>query len=226
MKTKSIATLLFSIILLTNVFAQDNYTKLQQKVDSLEIQLKKVCDSHPYAMGDTLNWANGLFIGGKAGTNYSMNLEVGYMFKTGSNPGMSLGDDYIGKRKDYRWGFSAGMQYFSNEPVFKSDVTFYKSTGYGTYGKFNFGSPVLLNFISFSCHLKAMYTVPTKDNDHKIRDNRMVYGYGYDIDFWVTETECATLGYTDESDSFFGGHEDDPIYPSKIRFVFGLKMFF
>ena len=124
---------------LSNVYAQDNYTKLQQKVDSLEIQLKKVCDSHPYGMGDTLNWGNGLFVGAKAGTNYSMNLEIGYMFKTGKNPGMSLNDDYIGKRKDYRWGFSVGAQYFSNEPVFKSDVTFYRSTGYGPYAKFNFG---------------------------------------------------------------------------------------
>ena len=71
-----------------------------------------------------------------------------------------------------------------------------------------------------------MYAIPTKDNDHKIRDNRMVFGYGYDIDFWVTESETASIGYTDESDTFFGGHKGDPIYPSKIRFVFCLKTFF
>lgn len=226
MKSKSIITFLLSILFLSNLYAQDNYTKLLQKIDSLEIRLEKIYENHPYATSDTVNWGTGLFGGGKTGTNYSMNLEIGYMFSTNKNPKVSLSGDYIGKRKDYRYGFSTGLQYFSNEPVFKNDVTFYRSTGYGAFGKFNFASPVLLNFISFSCHLKAMYTIPAKNNDHKIRDNRMVYGYGYDIEFWITENECATLGYTDESDSFLGGHKDDPIYPSKIRFVFGIKHFF
>ena len=215
MKTKSTIILLFSIILLSNLYAEDNYKNLQQKIDSLETRLEKIdiepVDNNPYATDDTLNWGTGFFIGGKAGTNYTMHLEVGYMFRTSKKPRASLSRDYIGKRKGKRFGISAGMQMFIDEPVFKNDATFYKSTGYGVFGKFNFGSPVLLNFISFSGHLKAMYTIPATDNDHNITDARMVYGYGSDIEFWLTENACVTLGYTDERDSFFGENKDDPI---------------
>ena len=230
MKTKSTIILLFSIMLLSNLYAQDNYKKLHQKIDSLETRLEKIhnaqVDNNPYTTGDTLSWGTGFFGGAKTGTNYTLNFEIGYMFRLRKKPLASLSGDYIGKRKDYRIGISAGIQYFSDEPVFKNDITFYKSTGYGCFGKINFGSPVLLNFISFSWHLKAMYTIPTTDNDHNITNERMVYGYGNDIEFWIWENACVTLGYTDEQDSFFGKHKDDPIYPSKIRFVFGMKTFF
>ena len=229
MKIKSIKILLLSIILLTNLYAQDNYIKLQQKIVSFETRLEKYykqADNNPYATGKALNWGNGVFVGGKTGTNYTINLEIGYMWNISNNEPSSFSRDYIGKRYDYRYGISAGMQMFIDEPVFKNDVTFYKSTGYGPYLKFNFGSPVLLNFISFSGHIKVMYTIPTSDNDHKIRSERIVYGYGNDIEFWLTKNECMTIGYTDESDSVFGENDDDPIYPSKIRFVFGFKTFF
>jgi hypothetical protein len=191
MKTKSTIILLFSIILLSNLYAQDIYKKLQQKIDSLETRLEKICieqvDNNPCATGDTLNWGTGFFGGAKAGTNYTFNFEIGYMFRISKNPLASLSRDYIGKRKDYRFGLSAGMQMFIDEPVFKNDLTFYKSTGYGPYFKFNFGSPVLLNFLSFFWHLKAMYTIPTTNNDHNITGERMVYGYGNDIEFWLSE---------------------------------------
>ena len=230
MKNIITATVLVTIFLFSNAYAQDNLFKLQQKVDSLEVRLdifqKQQLANNPYSNGDTLKWGTGFFLGGKSGSHYSLNLEAGYMWKTDDDPGMSLSTDYIGKRSDYRYGVGGGVHYFADEPVFKDDVTFYKSTAYGFFGKFNFASPVLLNFISFSCHLKGMYTIPTSDNDHNFRDKRMAYGYGYDIEFWVTEDECATLGFTDESDNAFEENDDDMIYPSKIRFVFGFKTFF
>ncbi|NQT27783.1 hypothetical protein HQ585_20670 [candidate division KSB1 bacterium] len=230
MKTKSTIIFLFSIVWLSNLYAEDNYEMLQQKIDSLETRLDKIyteqVDNNSDAPGDALNWGSGLFLGAKTGTHYTLNFEIGYMFRTSKKPWASLTRDYIGKRKDYRFGISTGVQMFNDETVFKDDLTFYKSSGYGVYGKIAFGSPVLLNFISFSWHLKAMYTIPAKNNDHNITDERMVYGYGNDIEFWLTENECVTLGYTDEKDSFFGENNDDPIYPSRIRFVFGFKTFF
>ena len=230
MKTKSTLIVILSIILLSNLNAQDNYKELQQKIDSLETRLEKIynkqADNNPNAAVDTLNWGTGFFVGGKTGSHYTMNLEIGYMFGLSKKPLASLSSDYIGKRKGYRLGISAGIQFFDDEPVFKNDVTFYKSSGYGVYGKFNYGSPILLNFISFSGHIKAMYTKPEFDNDHHITDGRMVYGFGNDIEFWLTENECVTIGYTDEGDSVFGENKNDQIFPSKIRFVFGLKMFF
>ena len=147
------------------------------------------------------------------------------MFR-GRRPFSSSARDYIGDQKDYRYGVSAGVQTFSDESVFINDLTFYKSSGYGIFGKFNFGSPVLLNFMSFSGHIKAMYAVPGKSNDHNITEGRMVYGYGNDINFWLTDNSCVALGFTDERDSVFGTHKNDAIYPSKLRFVFGIKSFF
>ena len=70
-----------------------------------------------------------------------------------------------------------------------------------------------------------MYTIPSSGNDHNITDERIVLGYGNDIEFWIWENACVSVGYTDEQDTAFG-HKDDPIYPSKIRFVFGMKTFF
>jgi len=237
MKTKSTIILFFSILLLSNLYAQDNNKKLLQKIssletriDSLETKLKNISieqiDNNLNAVSDSLNWGNGLFVGGKTGTHYTFNYELGYMFRISKNPLAFLSRDYLGKRKDYRVGISAGMQWFNNEPVFKNDLIFYKSTGYGVYGKVDFGSPVLFNFISFAWHLKVMYTIPASGNEHNITDERIVLGYGNDLEFWLTENECVTIGFTDEQDSFFGGHKDDPIYPSKIRFVFGFKTFF
>ncbi len=237
MKSKSILFLLFNIILTSNLYAQDNYIKLQKKIvsletriDSLETSLEKIfieqANNNPYTKSEILNWGTGFFGAGKTGTNYTMNFELGYMFRIKKKPLASMSRYYIGKRKDYRFGISAGMQWFSNETVFKNDITFYRSTGYGAFGKFNFGSPVLLNFISFSGHLKVMYLVPSNDNDHNITDARMAYGYGNDIEFWLTENACVTLGYTDERDSVFGENKENPVYPSKVRFVLGFKTFF
>ncbi len=203
MQFKNIRTLIVTMIFVSTAFAQTDHSAKQTA-----------------AMGQ------GLFMGAKSGTDYMFNLELGYLWKTGENPGMALNENYIGERSDYRYGISAGVQYFKNEPVFASDVRFYRSTAYGPYLKLHFGSPVLMNFVSYTCHFKGMYTIPTGGNDHGISDKRMVFGYGYDVEFWVTESECASIGFTDESDSFFGSSIDDPIYPSKIRFVFGFKTFF
>ena len=231
MKTKMRAILvLFGFALMSNLAAQDDYKMLQQKVDSLEAKLEKIYaeqfEINPYASGEALNWGTGFFGSAKAGSHYTMNLELGYMFGISKNPLAFFSRDYIGDRKDYRFGVSTGMQMFVDEPVYKNDVEFYKSTGYAPYLKVNFGSPVLFNFISFSWHLKAMYAIPTDDNDHTITDGRMAFGYGNDIEFWVTENSSVTIGFTDECDTFFGTNEIDPIYPSKIRFVFGFKTFF
>ena len=70
-----------------------------------------------------------------------------------------------------------------------------------------------------------MYAIPT-DNDRNITDEKMVFGYGNDIEFWIWENACVSVGYTDEQDIAFGENKDNPIYPSKIRFVFGFKTFF
>ena len=46
MKIKSTIIVLFSILIVSNLAAQDSYTKLQQKIDSLETKLGKVnCSS-------------------------------------------------------------------------------------------------------------------------------------------------------------------------------------
>lgn len=218
--------ILLSFGFLSSIYAQ-SLSDLQRDLDSLKLKLKEhELFNEMHARGRKLDWGSGFFMAGKTGAENSTNIELGYLWKTGSNPSVALSENYIGERSDYRYGFSIGAQYFKNDLVFKKDNEFYKSTAYSAFGKFHFASPVLLNFISFSCHLKAMYVDPTDNNKHKIRTGRMAYGFGYDVDFWLTETECASIGFTSESDTFINEHKDDSIYPSKIRFVFGYKMFF
>ena len=229
MKTRNLVVLLIGIMLVSGLVAEENYTQMQERIDQLEAKLEKInveeINNNPYTSGETFNWGTGWFGSAKTGTDYSMNFELGYMLKI-KKPFASLTREYVGNRNDYRIGFSAGAQYFENAVVYQNDTNFYKSSGCGIYGKLNFGSPVLLNFVSFSWHLKAMYTDPDKNNDHNITEARMVYGYGNDVEFWLTQNSCVTLGFTDERDTFFDEHKDDSIYPSKIRFVFGFKTFF
>ena len=69
MKTKITIILFLSILLLSNLYAQDNYKKLQQKIDSLETKLEKIyidqVENNPYTINDILNWGTGFFVGGK-----------------------------------------------------------------------------------------------------------------------------------------------------------------
>ncbi|MBC8479734.1 MAG: hypothetical protein H8D46_04660 [FCB group bacterium] len=115
---------------------------------------------------------------------------------------------------------------FENEIVYHDDSTFHKSSGCGAFGKINFGSPILFNLVSFSWHVKAMYIEPESDSTHDITDGRMVFGYGNDIEFWLTKNSCATIGFTDERDTFSDDDLSDSLYPSKVRFVFGFKTYF
>jgi len=220
----TILLLFFSLLLFSNLMA-DEHENIYQKIDSLEILLESIYEVqinvNPYITEEASDWGTGLFGGSKTGTNYTFNIEMGYMFRLNKRPWAKSSSTYIGKRKDYRVGISGGFQMFSNETVFMNNTTFYKSNGFGGYGKLNFGSPILLNFVSFSWHLKAMYTLPENDSKHNITNARMVLGYGNDIEFWLTENACASLGFTDERD-----FDDDSIYPSKLRFVLGFKTFF
>ena len=230
MKTRSLVVLVIGILLMVSLTAEENYSQLEEKVDSLETKLEEVYDSqirnNPYANGETLDWGKGFFGSMKTGTDYTMNLELGYMFKLKKKPLEFLSSRYVDNRQSYRIGFSAGVQWFENEIVHNNKSGFYKSSGCGVYGKLNFGSPILLNFISFSWHLKAMYADPEEDSDHGIKDARMVYGFGNDLEFWLTKNSCVTVGFTDETDNLFCDDDKESIYPHKIRFAFGFKSFF
>jgi len=230
MKTKNILTVIISIMMLSNLFAKNNEQVLQQRIDSLEIKLEQIYNhqlkNSPYTYGKAVNWGKGLYLGTMVGTQYSFNLEMGYMWKFSSSPFSGFSRDYIGKEKSYRFGVGLGVQMFDDEPVHKNDAVFYRSSGYGPYMKLMFGSPVLFNFISFSGHIKGMYTIPEEDSKHNISRERWIFGFGNDLEFWLTEDECVTIGYTDEGDTAIWDKKKDTIYPEKIRFVFGFKTHF
>ena len=230
MKKGNLVVLIIGILLVSTLAAEESSTNLQERIELLETKLEKIeteqIRSNPYANGETEDWGTGFFTTTKTGAVNSWNLELGYMFKVKGNAFGLLSKDYISKRNSYRLGFSAGAQWFDKEMVYNNNSNFYNSAGYGFYGKFNVGSPILLNFMSFSGHLKAMYTIPEKDSAHNIEDSRMVYGFGNDVEFWLTKNSCVTVGYTEESDSVFEENENDRIYPSRIRFVFGFKSHF
>lgn len=106
------------------------------------------------------------------------------------------------------------------------DTTSFNSDGSGFYGKINFGSPVLANFVSFSWHIKGMYAKPKSGNSRNLTAPRTVFGYGTDIEFWLTENTSASIGFTDEAEVLINVNEKDMIYPARFRIVFGVKTFF
>jgi hypothetical protein len=216
-------------ILLSTLSADEGSTQLQERIDVIEAKLEKIEDeqirNNPFANGETADWGSGCFLSSKTGTTNSWNIELGYMFNVKGNALGLLSKEYISKKNSYRLGFSGGVQWFDKEIIYDDNSSFYSSSGYGFYGKFIAGSPILLNFMSFSGHIKAMHTIPD-NNSQNIEDSRMVYGFGNDVEFWLTKNSCVTLGYTEESDSVFDENENDRIYPSEIRFVFGFKSHF
>jgi len=230
MKTRNILILMFCMLMMSNLTAKDNELTLKQRIDSLEIKLQEMykhqMKNSPYTNGKAADWGKGVYFGTKMGTEYSFNLEMGYMWKCGSSPFSAFSRDYIGKEKSYRFGLGLGVQMFDDEPVHKNNAVFYQSSGYGPYMKLLFASPVLFNFISFSGHLKGMYTIPEENSRHNISRERWIFGFGNDLEFWLTEDECITIGYTDEGDTAIWDKKKDTIYPEKIRFVFGFKTHF
>ena len=229
MKPGIILITIFCSILYSNANAEDKYDTLQRKIDSLEARMTNIVNGQVLNDSDHVKkvpeWGTGFFAGAKTGTHYTVNLEAGYFFRKKRNSFAPLSREYIGKRNDYRFGISAGMQLVYKEPVHKGRSTFYTSTCFGPFMKLNFCSPVLLNFISISGHVKAMCAFPAENSRHTITDPRLVLGFGNDIEFWLSENACVTLGYTDECDIDIGGDTDGDLYPSKIRFVFGTKTF-
>jgi len=230
MKTGRLVVLIIGIMLISTLTADESYAQLQEKIDLLEAKLEKInteqIDNNPYANGITRNWGAGFLMSSKIGSANSLDLELGYMFKIKGGLFNLLFGDYIGQRNSGRMGISAGVQWFDKEIVYKNNSTFYKSSGYGFFGKFNVESPILLNLISFSGHIKAMYITPEKDADHNIEDSRMVFGFGNDLGFWLSKNSCVTIGYTEEGEWDFDDNKNDRIYPEKIRFVFGVKTYF
>ncbi|RMG78115.1 MAG: hypothetical protein D6707_10380, partial [Bacteroidetes bacterium] len=221
--------LILGLMISSKAFAQErDVLKLQYTIDSLESRMRELetrQSDHFSIMSKSLEMGKGFFFTGKSGSDYIFTLETGY-FWSGNDDDLKENEMYLGRRSDFRYGLSAGVQYFQDIPVNKNDHIFYQSTGYGVFGKINLGTPVMMNFVSLSFHLKPMYLIPAKNNDHGITKNRMALGYGYDLEFWLTQNKCATIGFTDETDDLSWDKRDDSIYPSKIRLMFGFKTFF
>ncbi len=196
--------------------SQDVSTPVKSPAEGLNVESKRV--------------GTGPFLGLKQGSSHTVNMELGYLFqfqkhqKTGRNGKASRA--YIGQNNAYRLGFSMGLQGFQDEPVVQADDTVFHSAGYGYYGKLLFSSPVLLNFIAISGHIKVLYLFPAEMHSRDIANARMAFGIGQDVEFWVTDDSCATLGFTDEGDSHALNDRSDAIFPSKVRFTFGFKKFF
>lgn len=170
-----------------------------------------------------LNLGTGLFVNTVSGMTYNFTVELGHLWKTGDKPAIRFPTPFIGNRKDFRYGLSLGAQYYLKELVTKNE-SFYEASGYGIFSKLIVGTPVLLNFLSINSYLKFTYAIPLNMKKYEITSARMIYGYGFDIEFWFTEANNVTIGITSESDTFFNQIENS-IYPSRIRFLFGFKTF-
>jgi hypothetical protein len=227
MKTDKIALflLIYTFLCLSGYTQENSMENLKTRMDSLEARLETVyieqVDSNPYATGETLDWGKGwnfsALVGGPA---YFWDLDIGYNFMIKKTNFLSS-KQFIANPKGFRLGLSLGMQSFYQETINKpDDYHTYLATGYGLQGKFLYFSPVLLNFISFATYFKLAYLLPGP-NDLDIKDNRISYGLGGNIEFWQTSKMCVFTGFLVQSD-----FKEVPLYPLKFRVNFGARVYF
>ena len=211
--------LLFFVFLIVSGYSQNmKFEEIKKRMDSLEVKLEKIyinqADNNPYATGETLDWGNGwnfsVLVGGPA---HFWDVDIGYNFKINKSNFLTT-KQFIANPKGFRLGF------YQETINIADDYNTYLATGYGFQGKVLYFSPVLLNFISFATYFKLAYLLPGP-NDLDLKDSRLSYGLGGNIEFWQTSKMCVFTGFLVQSD-----FKEIPLYPLKFRIDFGARVYF
>ena len=238
-----IALLAATFLLGSNAFAEkadsasaeSNIEQLKQEVSTLKLKLEKMyieqVDNNPYATGQTLDWGTGWSFFINLSPAYDITMDMAYMFQF-SSWHAPWEPEYIDKRKGYRVGISAGLQSFHHgETLYNDDDEAYRVAGFGLHARLIYGSPVLLNFISTTGYIKPMVIFPQyHSNDSRKEEPLMGIGLGADIEFWIAENKCISLGF--KAEGIFKDMFDDPllkedsVMPFLIKPLAGVKIYF
>ena len=202
--------------------------------ERLEARLERIyietVDNSPYATGETLDWGSGPFFGMNLYAPNLYEFEVGYKFNL-RKQSLPWQRSYVGKRREMKWGVALGVMHYYDEPVYDPDpATLHESSAFGPYMKLVYGSPVLLNFISTTSHLKVMYLSRLDIAGEGFADHDWGMGIGGNLNFWLYENMCLNLGLSTEG-TFKGLSDEDEegdrhLLSWKIRPMGGITIFF
>lgn len=152
---------------------EQRISRLEKKVDSLQVAFVKNAikkdEDNPFTSGKLINWGRGVTI--QIHENKSSGLEAGYTFVT---------------KKHLRMGLLCGTE------VTRNDTTIPNAA---FYGKTSLGTPVLLNFLSFTTYFKSL-VYPAGGNFHanKPEHTRGGAAAGFDIEFWISSHLSVVAG--------------------------------
>ena len=147
--------------------------RLEKKVDSLQVAFAKNSikkdEDNPFTSGKFVNWGRGITL--EIHVNKSSGLEAGYTFVT---------------KKHLRMGLLCGTEITRNDTTVPNAAF---------YGKTSLGTPVLLNFLSFTVYFKTL-VYPAGGNFHanKPEHTRGGGAAGVDFEFWISSHLSVLAG--------------------------------
>jgi hypothetical protein len=144
---------------------EQRVSRLEKKVDSLQVAFAKNAikkdEDNPFTSGKFINWGRGITV--QLHVNKSSGLEAGYTFVT---------------KKHIRMGLLCGTEITRNDTTVPNAAF---------YGKVSMGTPVLLNFLSFTTYFKTLvYPAGANFHANKPVHTRGGGAAGVDIEFWIS----------------------------------------
>lgn len=208
--------------------------KLENKIDQLETELEKlrieISENNPLTTGKPKDWGKGFFfqfLG--AGINDS-SLDFGYsVILKNWKPWFPA--EYLKDKKGYRISYVLGLHTYE-DIVFDMDKNkkdYYESDWLSTSFSVKFGTPILMNFISFNSGLTLQYMYSLEEKDKNILQDQIGIGGSSEMEIWVSPKWAFTMGYKTNMPFEIDDTDSDDKHPiSNISFTptFGFKKFF
>ena len=205
--------------------------ELQRKIDKLETELEKlrieVSESNPLQNGEPRNWGKGWFFQAFSSGDDNTSIDIGYS-KVLDHWKPFWQAEYLEGRTGYRIAVSLGAQFVNDVVIDAKNSDIYESEWVAGNLTTSFGTPVMLNFISFCSDIKLMYIHSLEDDDKNIIKDQMGICFGAQGEIWLSSKSAFVIGYRNESPDIGATTDNDrrDIISDKFYPTFGFKKYF
>ncbi len=199
--------------------------QLLEKIQSLEVELEKLkietSDNGLLAKGATLDWGKGVFIGSHIAPSVQ-ELNVGYTFSRKEREGRLSYPLSPSRDLRYSLGVSAKLRVL--------EASFDEVPGAGSIGfLWKVGSPVMLNFISFSAYLTPniiwTQTEESIKTDSYFTETELGLDMGSDIEFWIRPRTSISVGYLYDPIFVKIKGDGDLYHIGELKMNFGMRFY-
>ncbi len=232
MRNTVIIMIMILLLAITQICSEEVSTEeLSKKIEELETELEKlrieVSENNPLNNGETRDWAKGWFFQGFTTGEDHMSADIGYSVVLEKFVPFWQ-EEYLEGRSGYRLAFSLGAE-TANEIYIDADKQdIYKSEWLSGNVSVHWGTPVMLNFISFNVSTKFMFMFSTENDDKNIKGNDFGVSVGTEGEIWLSNKSAIVVGFRNDTVDFDdekkSGRRDiieDNFYPT-----FGFRKFF